>query len=423
MRSAAGSWIAGILLFAFGAIRIAHTLPARSHENDFAHYYVTSRLWLEGKDPYRTAFAPEFAKYGFRYDSRIPSGGNAPPLVAAFAPFAAFPPAAAFGMWVALETACLLVTLLMIAVLLKDRVPARLLPLLIGLLVASSALYFHFYFSQVQLLLGALLLGAYMLHRSGRYASALTLATMAALLKLFPAVVLPWFVLVAPGSLHERVRRLLPALLVATTTVALTWTLWPGFLHGGSAIVTDAVANQTFNFSLPSLVVNLGWAHYDFVPTAREAGRVWLIGNAAGVLLIASAYLAVYDGRVDQERGFCAVLLVSTVASPTAWGHYFVLGFLPFSVFCAPLLANLTGLRVLAIGFMYALTLNLGDGVSLPSGLMGRLNDAFPIPYALRVFYAYFPLYGCLALAATLCSTRGGAPDATVPNSALARTT
>jgi len=31
-----------------------------------------------------------------------------------------------------------------------------------------------------------------------------------------------WFVLVAPGSLHERVRRLLPALLVATTTVALT---------------------------------------------------------------------------------------------------------------------------------------------------------------------------------------------------------
>jgi hypothetical protein len=285
MNRAALSWTAGALLFAFGIIRIAHVLPARSHENDFAHYYVTSRLWLEGKDPYRTPFAPEFAMYGFKYDPRIPSGGNAPPPVAAFAPFALLTPRAAFVIWTAVQALSLIVTLMMIGSLFKDRIPRRMLPLFLGLLMASSAVYFHFFYSQVQLLVGALLLAGYMLHRSGRYPMAPVLVSAAALLKLFPATILPWFVLTSPGDWKSRATRMLPAC---------------GF------VLLTALS-----------IVNLGWAAFGLKPGASAAAEIWRVAYIGGGILVGAAYLTYR--RYSLETGFCLQLLAMMLASPTAW--------------------------------------------------------------------------------------------------------
>lgn len=397
-------WIVVALLCAFGIIRIALTLPARSHENDFAHYYVTSRLWVEGRDPYTTPFASEFARYGFRFDRRIPTGTNPPALVALFAPLTLLPPRAAFAVWVGAQTLCLIVTLTMIAALLRRRIHTRMLALLLGLIVSSSALYFHFYFSQVQLLLGALLLGAYVLHRSGRYAIALTLASAAALLKFFPAALLPWFVLTAPGTLRERFMRTGPALALTVLTVACTWSLWPGFLHSGSSVVSDAVVNQTFNFSLPSLIVNIGGAESRFATSPAELATLWRFASAAAILLIAFAYVPLLSAERDLENDFCVLLLLATISSPTAWGHYFVLAFFPFCVFAVRILERQTALRLLAIGAVFGLTLNLADGVSLPASMSARINAS--VPAAWRVAFAYFPLYGTLALAGWFRSTR-----------------
>jgi hypothetical protein len=404
MKSRYLPWLVVALLCAFGIIRIALILPARSHENDFAHYYVTSRLWVEGRDPYRTPFAPEFAKYGFQYDPRIPTGTNPPALVALFAPIALLPPGAAFVAWVAIEILSLALTLAMIVALLRRRVAARMLAILVGLLVASSTLYFHFYFSQVQLVLGALLLGAYVLQRSGRYSSALALVAASALLKFFPAALLPWFVLTAPGSLKARIARTRPALALIALVVLCTWRLWPGFLHAGGAVVGDAVVNQTFNFSLPSLIVNIGVAGRAFAITSADLATIWRFASAAALLLVALAYVPLLSGERDLENDFCVLLLLVTASSPTAWGHYFVLGFFPFCVFAARMLDRHTAVHLIALGLVFGFTLNLGDGVSLPAWLAARINAA--LPYSVLVACTYFPLYGLLALAAWFRSTR-----------------
>jgi hypothetical protein len=404
----AAPWLVGALLFAFGIFRIALILPARSHQNDFAHYYVSSRLWLQGTDPYTAAFAPEFDKYGFRYDPRIPSATNPPPFVAAFAPIALLTPPAAFAAWVAVQSAALSLTLFMIASLLRHRIRSRMLPLLLGLLVASSTLYFHFYFSQVQLVLGAMMLCAYVLHRSGRYSSALVLATAAALLKLFPATMVPWFVLAAPGSWKQKLTRTLPAVVLVIVTLSGTWPLWAGFLHAGSGVVRDAIVNQTFNFSLPSLIVNVGIAQRSFTPSPAEIASIWRFASAAGLLLVGLAYVPLLSQELDPESSFCLLMLLCTVASPTAWGHYFVLGFFPFAVFCARMLERPAAVRLLAIALAYGVTLNLGDGVSLPASVAGRINAA--LPYAARVALSYVPLYGSIALAAWFRASRVAAP-------------
>jgi hypothetical protein len=267
---------------------------------------------------------------------------------------------------------------------------------LLGLLVASNALYFHFYFSQVQLLVGALLLGAYMLQRLHRYSTALALAVAAALLKLFPAALLPWFLITAPGSMRARGLRLVPATALALGTILLTWHLWSGFLHSGSTIVKDAIVNQTFNFSMPSLVVNLGWAHYAFAPTAAQASRIWLLANISGLLLVTLAYAVVCLTSTDPETGFCVLLLACTLASPTAWGHYFVLAFLPFSVLFATAVQALTPQRLLGISLAYVFVLDLASGVSLNAPLMWRIA------------LAYCPLYAASGMAIWFASVRRG---------------
>src|SRR5450432_2484004 len=87
----------------FGVVRIARVLPSRADGNDFAHYYISSRLLLAGRDLYSTPLAPEYQRWGFRYTHAIPTATNPPLLVAIFAPFALLPPIMAFWGWVMLE--------------------------------------------------------------------------------------------------------------------------------------------------------------------------------------------------------------------------------------------------------------------------------------------------------------------------------
>src|ERR1035438_6900188 len=100
------SWLLQTLalgLALFGVVHIVRDLPARARGNDFAHYYISSRLLLTGGDLYSTLLEPEYQHWGFRYTHAIPTATNPPLLVAIFAPFALLPPLAAFWAWVILE--------------------------------------------------------------------------------------------------------------------------------------------------------------------------------------------------------------------------------------------------------------------------------------------------------------------------------
>src|SRR5208282_6608913 len=115
-----------------------------------------------------------------------------PFLVGVFAPFAALPPRAAFWLWTLLETVCLGYVLLVMGQLTSSRLSTQARVLVCGAIMASAPVYWHFYFSQCQLLIAAMILVAYKLLRSGRPAAACLVIATAGWLKIFPVVLLPW---------------------------------------------------------------------------------------------------------------------------------------------------------------------------------------------------------------------------------------
>lgn len=383
-------WVVALTAITWGGIVIVRVLPSRATQIDFAHYYVTTRLWLDGRDPYAADFAVEFPRYGFQYYSRIRSAGNAPPLVAAFAPFAAPAPRTAFVMWVLVEICALIACLWMVTREVRDRLPKAAIPPLIAALAVSRVTYRHFYFSQVQLVVGALLLGGYLLQRRGRFSLAWLAVASAALLKVFPALLFPWFVLSADGSIRQKIIRLIPTCVLCALTLAVTHDLWYGFLHSGVAVIVEDIASVYGNYSIPSFVVHVGWLMHANAPSPAQAALVWRFAILAGLALAVALYALWWFRRIAPENAFCMLLIGCVLASPTAWEHYFVLLFFPFAVFLAAQLRQRSLIGIAAAMALYVYIFFLAD---LP--FLARSSS-----YIALLIAGYAPTVAALALLA-----------------------
>ena len=329
------SWLLQALALGLALLGIAHIvrdLPARAHGNDFAHYYISSRLLLTGADLYSTPLEPEYQRWGFRYTHPIPTATNPPLLVAIFAPFALLPPMAAFGAWVFLEIVSLGCILVLTWRLVADRlsVPARW--LVCGAVVASAPIYWHFFFSQCQLLIAAVILLAYWCLRNGRPVSACVAVTTTVWLKLFPAVLIPWFVWRSSREWSTR-WKCAGAVLAwsAALVVASGLGNWQQFWTHGMKVVDDWITWQIhFNFTVPSFVKNTAWLLHGFNPEWSEL-RAWAnVGAMIGMVLIILAYGVCWKNahggtNADLESEFCLLTAAMLAGVSEAWGHYFVL--------------------------------------------------------------------------------------------------
>src|SRR5471032_705075 len=143
-----------IALLALGHLALA--LPGRVFEWDFAHYYVSSRMLLEGQDPYGVALEPESRQQGFVTSEVIPRATNPPPLLWLVAAFAWAPPRVAFWAWTTVQAISLVAVLLLTRVLLQGRLSARAWWFLGAGVVASQAVFYHFRLQAAQLLLVAI---------------------------------------------------------------------------------------------------------------------------------------------------------------------------------------------------------------------------------------------------------------------------
>ena len=141
------------LICAAGTIAI---LPTRARENDFAHYYLSGRVLLEGGNPYRAAPGPLYRQYGFFRDDRtgVVVDANTPVMTWLFAGVAWLPPQPAFVVWVGFEVVCLAWILWLTCQQFRGRLTPRATRLVWLGAIASAPVYWHFYYSQVQLLLG-----------------------------------------------------------------------------------------------------------------------------------------------------------------------------------------------------------------------------------------------------------------------------
>lgn len=359
-----------LVLGAMGLWRIAGTLPERSTALDFSHYYASGSLLLRGQDPYRVDLREEVARSGLQLEGVVFRATNPPPLIALSSPLALLPPGVAHSVWTGVQVACL-AALLWLTVTIGGLSPQGGL-CFAGAALFSYAVYSHFYYAQTQLLIGALLLVALRFLISDRPVPAVLLVGVTGLLKLFPLLLLPWFVWAvrSPGK-----RRLAAAgvVLFIGAVVALQWPLWLSFFRSAPPVIAAAVEGLPFNFSLPSVLLRLG------VPGVWAA---W-----PGLMLLGGGYLVcLRAGRERPVEQLALLTCLTVAATATAWGHYHVLLLFPFALFAREVWSRLPTLRgILVIWVVYMLVLYLAH---LPGVYGGVL-----------VLLAALPLYGNLGLA------------------------
>jgi hypothetical protein len=394
VKNARQAWVLDALalgLVLFGVVHVARVLPSRAIRNDFAHYYITSRLLLTGADIYSTPLPPQYERWGFRYTHVIPTATNPPFLVGMFAPFAALPPRAAFWAWVSFEILSLGCILVLTWRLTASRLSARARRLVCAGIIASAPVYWHFFFSQCQLLLGAMMLIAYTGMRNGRPAGACLAITTAAWIKLFPAVLVPWFLWRASRDWKTRVRCAGAALVWSVgLVVASGLENWKQFwMQGMKVLGAWAEWQRHFNFTVPSFVKNVAWQLHGFDPE-WDGLHTWAkAGAIIGVALIGLTYVVIWcrtRGRkdVDIEAEFCLLCVAMLTGIAEGWGHYYVMLGFPVAVAVA---------RV-------AQRPSAGWGVTLGISLvMLNLMGDWRSPW-LEFTMSYIPLYGLVLLGA-----------------------
>jgi hypothetical protein len=384
--------VGAIIVAGFCVARIALVLPLRATQLDFSHYYVSSRLLLAGQNPYTTPLAPLYEQFGFAGSDRIPVATNPPSLLWAFAPFALLTPAAAFLVWTAFQAVCLGILVWLTWLLLRPRLSRRGGWFLTAAVLASPVLVWHFGYGQTQLLLAALTLVAYALRCRGYPLMACLVLTLAGVLKIFPLVLLPWFVM-APGRVRSRVGRIVVTGVSTVAVVLITGpSRWVDYLSHAGPFLTSCVTNSLYNFSIPSLLTNLGSAVNGSVSPMLVGQGWWIAAVAAGCLMLGGAYAVCWAGREDAEASFSLLSAAMLLSAPISWGHYLVFMAFPVAAASARVAAQPTGKRVLTFGVVFLLLNNLYN--------IGRWEGAF-LRQHLYLYIAanLMPLAGLLGLA------------------------
>jgi hypothetical protein len=380
-----------LALALFGVVHVARKLPSRAVADDFAHYYISSRLLLTGGDVYSTPLPPEYQRWGFHYTHAIPTATNPPFLVDIFAPFAALPPRAAFWAWVLVQVFSLGCVLALTWQLTASRLSTRARRLVCAGIIASAPVYWHFLFSQCQLLITAIILIAYRWLRNGRPAGACLAIATAAWLKIFPILLLPWFWW--RGSRDWKTRcKCAAAVLVWSAGLLLASGVeqWKQFrMHGMKVIETWIEQQRHFDFTVPSFVKNTAWSFHGFDLGWNGLDAWTRAGFIIGIALIVVMYgLCWWSTRgkqaVDVECEFCLLNVAMLAGVAGGWGHYFVLLGFPVAVAVARVAPQPTSSRMVVLG------------VSL---VMLNLMGSWQSPW-LEFAVSYIPLYGLLLLGA-----------------------
>jgi hypothetical protein len=384
--------IMAVVIALSSLFRYANLMPQAARASDFSHYYLSCRMLLAGRSPYATSLVPAATQYGLMLSPDLTTGTNPPVLQWLFAPFAMLKPGSAFWLWSLLQTVSLGAMLWLTRTLLAKRLTPRAWRFLACGMVASTPLLIHFTESQTQLLIGALLLAALALLLNGRSIPACLMVVAAGLLKLFPFVLLPWFVW--RGGRTWRRRAVLSGLSLIAIGIGIVISgipLWRDFIQHGLLPVRYWSRNFIFNYCLAAFVTHCGGS--------------WHAGLATGFLALAGGYWLCLRLREDETAQFCVLTLAMLAGGTTSWSHYLVLVIFPVAVMVTRVTAEPSWARV-AVFVAAVLAL---DNVDAPT-------SSFPQGWHLaKLLWVYTPLFGQLTLAAMLIrlssSRSGSSPE------------
>ena len=309
-------WLVGIIVLVFRARQLFALAGEIQWAYDFSFYWTAARHLLDGEPIYAAAqlagpYAPQ-GQEGFLYP---------PPLAAAVTPFAVvFPstPSTAAWIWLAIGAATLVVSVLKLsrAERLGDRHPLLADSgrwLLVAAAFAFPPVVGELVLGNVHLLLLGLLTLAWLGVRHGdargEWAAGLAVG-VAAIVKVFPALLLLWFVLTRRYRAAAGV--VLAGAVLALITLPITglepWLQYPRVLA---------------NLSAPSNTTDT------LAPTVWLAE--WMDFTAARIIVtvFGLVLLTVAAMRLDTRRSFAVAVLVSVLVAPALYHHYLALLVLP----------------------------------------------------------------------------------------------
>lgn len=380
--------VAGLLM---GAWRMGAAAWGGEVRNDFAHYYLSAQMLLAGENPYTTPLGPRCAALGFEQDPRIPYGANPPLLIGLFTLFAWAPAPWAFAGWLLAQAATLAALLDVVRRIVLQRVDATWLLVGGAVLLNSTTLARHFYYAQVQLLVGLVLALALLASLRGRGSIAVALAAAATVFKLYPAVLIPWFLFHKLHGGRDFAERLAAGVAVGLSAIGLVGPeLWLSFVRDGLPVIQLSVGGSWTNYSIPSLVKMLAGAAAGDIHTAPPWAAT--LGKCLGMAAVAACYLRAFWGDLNSRSQLSLLTLAMLAASPICWSHYFVLAALPSAALIVASIQH-GGLAVAVSTGLCALVLFPELDLYVPVG-------EAPIS---RVLLHYYPLAGIGLMAWGLC--------------------
>jgi hypothetical protein len=318
----------GLALFVAGACVIIRFLPPRAFANDFSMAYLSARALSQGLDPYTLSLDQYAQNQNVPVTEVIAQATNPPLLLWVLRPFGRLSPVTAFWLYVGVEVIAFALCILIAYRLLGRQFSTGSWCLAAGLVFCSMPMFMHFWCSQVQLPLLALVMGGALALRTGWPRLACLLLAMAAVLKIYPAplVVLP--TLSVRGSKRWTLAGW-TALCIIGWAVLPGWKAWISFISHGLPLLAKMASGRYYNFTVSSAVMDL-W---------RPAPRTeWL---AAAVALTISAALFAWwacfrrtksTDVVLSNRSLSQLLVTSVMCSTVAWAHYLVWLFFPLCV-------------------------------------------------------------------------------------------
>jgi hypothetical protein len=255
--------------------------------------------------------------------------------------------------------------------------------------VSSSWIWGHFFHSQVGLLLAALVLAAFYLNRLGKYTHACLVIALAGLIKIFPFVLLPWFLLREKKEYKFVASRIIISAAFVVLLLSITGIQnWIDYYYYSFRYLLDGSFGINYNFSLPSFVVNLVYSTYQFRPPL-EIVQIWpQIGAVIGLIVLAICYLFSFWILEDREIQFCFLTAAMLLCGARTLGHYFVFLIFPIAVTFAKT-PQTPSKRLVLILILIFLALNFHN--------LSAISFLFINRYVFLLFN-YIPLYGLTAL-------------------------
>lgn len=300
---------------------------------DFFQEWYAARLWHEGRPVYTNLRAGD-AHLKVPRDAHYLEWNAHPPGALLLAlPFGALEFHSALPVWNMVSLWALVTAGIIIVVQLRLRVPGwAIVPLATAVLLTNP-----FWSQQTNAQLNAVLLllftGAWAADRSNRPALAGSLVGVAAVVKIFPAYLLLYFVL------RREWRALAAGVLtiaggVLVSSAVLGWDVWAVY---ATEMVphTKEFATQWGNSSLTGFWLKLfdpAMQSFLFHPWPIVSSR----GTATALALLTAVALSILLWRrsrhVDANALFAATVTAALLLSPVTWDHYFVMLLLPVAV-------------------------------------------------------------------------------------------